>query len=141
MPRVPGEPYPHGAAEVVLLAVNEVDEADGGGVVRDFVDLVAVLSPGGVHRKVLYSAHPEHQVEEIDAAVGRLMEASLLAFSLDGDVVIMHRLVQRVLRDRRQREGRLTSVMARAAATLRSLLPEDAVTLKEFPSDDEWNQR
>ena len=43
---------------------------------------------------------------------------SLLTFSLDGQAVIAHRLVLRVVRDRLARQGRLAAVCRDAAAVL-----------------------
>ena len=54
----------------------------------------------------------------VDGALGRLAERSLLAFSLDGQAVIAHRLVLRVVRDGLARRERLAAVCRAAAAVL-----------------------
>ena len=54
----------------------------------------------------------------VDAALGRLAEWSLLAFSLDGQAVAAHRLVLRVVRERLARQGRLAAVCLAAARLL-----------------------
>ena len=48
----------------------------------------------------------------------RLAEGSLLAFSLDGQAVVAHRLVLRVVRDTLVQQGRLAAVCRAAAAVL-----------------------
>jgi hypothetical protein len=45
-----------------------------------------------------------------DEALGRLAEWSLLAFSLDGQAVLAHRLVLRVVRERLKYQGRLVLI-------------------------------
>ena len=50
--------------------------------------------------------------------LGRLAEGSLLAFTLDGEVVTAHRLVLRVAREHLAREGRLAGVCLAAAGVL-----------------------
>lgn len=52
-----------------------------------------------------------------DRALGRLAEASLVTFSLDGTTVSAHRLVTRVTRDHLTTTGRLAAI-CQAAATL-----------------------
>ena len=54
----------------------------------------------------------------VDAALAQLAEASLLAFSLDGQAVIAHRLVLRVVRDGLARQERLAAVCRDAASVL-----------------------
>ena len=54
----------------------------------------------------------------VDEALGRLAEWSLLAFSLDGQAVIAHRLVLRVVRDTLAQQGRLAAVCRAAASVL-----------------------
>jgi tetratricopeptide (TPR) repeat protein len=54
----------------------------------------------------------------VDEALGRLAEQSLLSFSLDGQVVIAHRLVLRVVRDQLAKQLRLAAVYRTAAAAL-----------------------
>ena len=125
MPRVPGEPYPRGAAEAAVLAVSDASTAESTGSARELVGLIAVLSPGGVHRKLLYAAFSSNRsTENVDNALGALLDSSVLTADLDGGILIMHRLVQRILRDREQRDGSLSSAIVRAASVLKLLLPD-----------------
>lgn len=123
MRRVPGEPYPIGAAEALLLAIRQVETGEDASTVRRVVELISLLSPTGVHRDDLRVALPDREAAEIDNVVGRLSEASVVTLSLDGCTVLMHRLVQRIVRDRLLEDGLLGSRIVEAATVLRALLP------------------
>jgi tetratricopeptide (TPR) repeat protein len=144
LPPVRGDPYPRGAAEAILLSIDAAMAADPTGLCGDILDLVSLLSPTGVSRELLYlsqsgAAHrpagerwrtrwrrrqrrslPAALPPMVDDALGRLANASLLAFSADGASVTAHRLVMRVTRDRCARDGTLTAVGARACDLLAS---------------------
>lgn len=74
----------------------------------------------------------------VDGALRRLAERSLLTFSLDGQAVIVHRLVPRVVRDGLARRGRLAAV-CQAAATVLGARAEalggslDRVAVRDIP--------
>jgi len=112
--RGPGQPYPHGVAEAVLLSLEAVRAGACGGV----MELLSVLSAAGVRRDLLHASGQAGVLAGgdplsgavVDAALGRLAEGSLLAFSLDGQAVIAHRLVLRVVRDTLVQRGRLAAV-------------------------------
>ena len=57
----------------------------------------------------------------MDAAIGRLADGSLLGFSVDGSLVSAHRLIMRVVRERRIADGKLAAVAAAAVTVLASL--------------------
>jgi tetratricopeptide (TPR) repeat protein len=135
------DPYPSGLAAAILLSLNAVTSADRTGLCRDLLDLIAVLSPAGVTRNLLYTVGPAgalsragtlprhgktkkerkaFQAEAIDTALGRLASASLLAFSADGSTVTAHRLVMRVVREHHADDTR-TAITARACALLLSV--------------------
>jgi hypothetical protein len=54
LPAVPGDPYPHGVAQAILLSATGI--TDKPGQCRALLDLVAVLSPTGVPRQYLHQA-------------------------------------------------------------------------------------
>ena len=54
----------------------------------------------------------------VDHALERLREQSLLGFSLDGQVVSVHGLVARVVREEAAQRGRLAAAFRAAAAAL-----------------------
>lgn len=87
-----GDPYPLGAAEAILLAV-EAFLTPQAAAERAVLDLLSVLSPGGVSRGLLGTD---------DALLNTLFEASLVEFAggAGDEMVVMHRLTQRVLRER-----------------------------------------
>ena len=126
--------YPHGVAGAVLLSLQAVWAADRAGVSTRTLEIMAVLSAAGVRREVLHIAGQAgvlasggHRVSavQVDRALEWLNHRSLLSFSLDGQTVIMHRLVARVVRDWLARRERLTTV-GRVAA---SVLEARAITL------------
>ena len=92
-----GDPYPLGAATAVLIALEPF---------RDGVAaLLSVLSPDGVWRELLNAAAEDE--------LAQLYEASLVEFA-GTNLVIMHRLVQRVIRDRLKAAGTYGDVLASA---------------------------
>ncbi|MDX8054720.1 hypothetical protein SK571_35580 [Lentzea sp. BCCO 10_0798] len=78
-----GDPYPVGAATAILLALEPFQDSE-------LVRVLSVLSPDGVSRQVLGDSADDELVQ--------LHEASLVEFAGDSSV-LMHRLVQRVIRD------------------------------------------
>ena len=125
--RMPGQPYPHGVAEAVLLSLEAVRAGDRAGVCGGALDVLSVLSAAGVRRDLLHAAGQAGALagqgtmlasERVDEALGRLAEWSLLAFSLDGQAVAAHRLVLRVVRDTLSQQGRLATVCLATASVL-----------------------
>ncbi len=125
--RVEDQPYPHGVVAAVLLSLQTVRAADQPGVCTRLMEIMAVLSAAGVHRDILHAAGQAgalasggHQVAAavVDRALAQLAERSLLTFSLDGQTIIVHRLVTQVVRDGVVRRERLTAVCRGAASAL-----------------------
>ena len=125
--RVEEQVYPHGVAETVLLSLQTVQAADQPGVCTRLMEITAVLSAAGVRRDMLHAAGQagvlaggSHQVAAavVDRALAQLAERSLLTFSLDGQTIIVHRLVTWVIRDRAVRQERWTAVCRDAASAL-----------------------
>jgi tetratricopeptide (TPR) repeat protein len=109
-----GGDYPQGLAEAVLLSVSAVTAADQTGQCTDLLAMISMLSPVGVPRNLL-PAGRSPQAAGVDAALGKLAAASLLTFS-GGDSLTLttHRLVARVMRERRARDGSLLAIGDRA---------------------------
>jgi RNA polymerase sigma factor (sigma-70 family) len=91
------------------------------------MEIMAGLSPAGVHRELLYSAGQAGVLASggrlvaaalIDRVLEWLSGRSLLTFSLDGQTVVMNRLVARVIRNGLARRGRLTAAYEAAAFVL-----------------------
>jgi tetratricopeptide (TPR) repeat protein len=122
-----GQPYPRIVAEVVLLSLEAARAGDPAGVGGRVLEVMAVLSAAGVRRDLLHAAGQagllaggrRMAAAQVDQAVDRLVGWSLVSVSLDGQMVIAHHLVTRVVRDGLARLQRLT-VMCRAAAALES---------------------
>jgi tetratricopeptide (TPR) repeat protein len=127
--RATGEPYPHSLTEAITLALDAVEEDDPTGLCRGLINVVALLSTGGVARALLYAAGPQGLLQQpgtetpaardnIDEALGRLASASLLTFSTDDATVAAHRLTMRVATERQAQQGTLAESGAGAAALL-----------------------
>ena len=134
-----GEPYLHGVAEAVLLSMDAVSAADQTGLCRRVLDLVSLLSPAGVPRQLLYAAGEAGTLtppgggdstsgpRPVDEAIALLTEGSLLAFGGGDSLVIAHRLVMRVVRERCAYEESLADLGLRVC----SLLDEVTGSLSE----------
>jgi tetratricopeptide (TPR) repeat protein len=118
---------PPGVAEAVLLAMEATSVADRLGVSIAVMELVAMLSPAVVRRDLLHSAGQAGTLlgggrrvaaPMVDQALERLNERSLLGFSLDGQVVSVHRLAARVIRAGLARQGRLGPACRVAASAV-----------------------
>ena len=103
-----GQPYPHGVARAVLLSLAAIRAADKTGMCSRVMAIIAVLSAAGVRRELLHVAGRAgvlagggRRVEAalVDQVLEWLSDRSLLTFSLDGQTVMMHRLVAQVIRD------------------------------------------
>jgi tetratricopeptide (TPR) repeat protein len=93
------------------------------------MEILAVLSAAGVRRELFHAAGEAgtlagggHRVaaDLVDRALDQLADWSLVAFSLDGQAVIAHRLVTQVVRDELVRQGRLTAPCRTAASLLQA---------------------
>ena len=122
-----GQPYPHGVARAVLLSLAAIRAADKTGMCTRVIEIMAVLSAAGVRRELLHVAGRAgvlasggHRVEAalVDRVLEWLSDRSLLTFSLDGQTVMMHRLVAQVVRDGLVRRRRLEAVCWVAASVL-----------------------
>ena len=111
-----GQPYPHGVARAVLLSLQAIRAADQTGMCTRVMEIMAVLSAAGVRRELLHVAGQAGVLASggrrvaaalVDRVLEWLSDRSLLTFSLDGQTVIMHRLVAQVVRDGLARRGRL----------------------------------
>ena len=127
--RTPGDPYRHGVAEAIMLALDAAADGDPTGLCAGLVNVVALLSAAGVSRELLYAAGQQGLLQPsaagpaagpagIDEALGRLASASLLTFSVDDATVAAHRLTMRVAVERQARDTRLAGLGAGLAGLL-----------------------
>jgi tetratricopeptide (TPR) repeat protein len=124
---VPGEeqPYPHGVLEAVLLSLDVLQSADQVGVWTGLTEIMAVLSPARINRDLLsaagraglLSSGRRLAADHVDQALEQMARWSLLTFSQDGQTILVHSLIARLVRDGLARRDRLTSV-CRAVASL-----------------------
>ena len=122
-----GEPYPPGVAEAVLLSLQAVLATDRTGICTRVMEIMTVLSPAGVRRELLYTAGQAGVLASsgrrvapslVDRVLAWIGDRSLLTFSLDGQTVIVPRLVARVIRTGLARRQMLTAVSEASAFVL-----------------------
>ena len=121
-----GQPYPSPTARTVLLSLQAVREGDRTGVCTEVLGIMAVLSAAGVPRELLHAAGQAGVLaggrrvaaSQLDQLLGWLSDRSLLTFSLDGQTIILHRLMARVIRNELATSGILTAMVEAAASTL-----------------------
>jgi tetratricopeptide (TPR) repeat protein len=138
------DPYPRGTAEAITLALDAARQTDPARLGRNLLDVIALLSPAGVPRPMLYAAargtvtrrrviprrrHRHVSEEAVDAALQHLTAWSLMTWSIDRTTIVAHRLVMRVAREDAARRKSLTPAAQRAIYALHSLLP---------PADQAW---
>jgi len=121
------QPYPDGVAEAVLLSLDAVQTLDPTGVCARVMAIMAVLSAAGARRDLLHAAGRTGALVDgrgrvapgvVDKALEQLVDRSLLTLNLDGQVVIPHRLIMRVVREALTRRGRLTAAYRAAGSVL-----------------------
>ena len=142
-----GQPYAHGVARAVLLSLAAIRAADKTGMCARVMAIMAVLSAAGVRRELLHVAGRAgvladggRRVEApvVDQVLEWLSDRSLLTFSLDGQTVMMHRVVAQVVRDGLARGRRLGAVCWVAASILEAHAiavagPQDRAAVRRIP--------
>ena len=142
-----GQRYPQGVAQAVLLSLAAIRAADKMGTCSRVMAILAVLSAAGVRRELLHVAGRAGVLagggrrltaDLVDQALEWLADRSLLTFSLDGQTVMMHRLVAQVIRDGQARRGRLGAVCWVAASVLEAhaiavARPQDGPAVRRIP--------
>jgi tetratricopeptide (TPR) repeat protein len=115
--------YPPEAAQAVLLTLDAARAADQAGVCSGAMEFIAVLSAAGVRRDLLHAAGRKGvlggrrvDAARVDAALEQAVGWSLLAFSLDGQVMLVNRLVAQVIRG--GLAGRRLAAVCRSAASV-----------------------
>ncbi|MFG1965398.1 tetratricopeptide repeat protein [Nonomuraea sp. NPDC049028] len=114
LPAVNGEGYPDSVVDTILVSVARIEQVDPDAQV--LLEVIALLSPSGVPRN-LFSAALGVAGNRLDDTFAVLSDASLITFSQDNETVLMHRLVQRVLRERAQ--PRMPQVLRHTIGLLR----------------------
>ena len=111
----------------MLLSLQAIRAADRTGMCTRVMEIMAVLSPAGVGRELLYAAgqagvltsgRRRVAADLVDQVLEWLSDRSLLTFSLDGQTVILHRLVARVIRSGLARRQMLTAACETVAFVL-----------------------
>ncbi|WP_182885769.1 tetratricopeptide repeat-containing protein [Microbispora sp. H10885] len=119
LPAHDGDAYPAGTAQAIMLSITQAEASLPSA--PHLLAMLSVLSPAGIPLTVLSAGskagiHPVHLRETLAA----LADNCLISFSEDGATVLMHRLVQRVLRERATHHGHLSAALARAVGLLQA---------------------
>jgi RNA polymerase sigma factor (sigma-70 family) len=121
------QPYLQGVARAVQLSLATIRAADKTGMCARVMAIMTVLSSAGVSRRLLHVAGRAGvlagsgrrvSADLVDQVLESLRDLSLLTFSLDGETVMMHRLVAQVVRHGLIRRRRLGAVCWVAASVL-----------------------
>ncbi|MEU1550809.1 FxSxx-COOH system tetratricopeptide repeat protein [Nocardia sp. NPDC005745] len=117
--------------KAVLLSIrtteNPTEDPELDTAVTDLLGVVAMLSPAGVARDLL----PDDLGRQ-DEAIARCVRGSLLTWSTDNTMVVMHRLVARVLRERADTDHARTQLADNAL---------DAIEPHLFDRAQAWQRR
>lgn len=139
LPRHPGDPYPKGTAEAIVLSVQAAENTDESGLTARLLALIAMLSPHGAQRSLIrqifqgpVSDPTDPVAAKLDETLARLVGLSLLGWGESGTSVLIHRLVARVIRDRLHLDGSLPLVLM---ATVQALTP------LRIAEDQAWARR
>ena len=134
-----------GIAQAVLLSLEAAMAADQIGTCTRLIEILAVLSAAGVRRDLLHAAGQAGALAAgaqpvaaamVDEALTRLAERSLLTVSLDGQTIIMHRIVMVVVRAEMAQRQRLTTVCRLAASVLDArarAVSQDRLAVRDIP--------
>ena len=105
------------------MSLDAARAADPAGVCSGAMELISVLSAAGVRRDLLHAAGQmgalggrRVEASRVDAALEQAAGWALLTFSLDGQVMLVNRLVAQVIRD--ELAGRRLAAVCRGAASV-----------------------
>ncbi|MFC8529225.1 SAV_2336 N-terminal domain-related protein, partial [Nocardia sp. NPDC057227] len=119
LPRQRGTGYDRTVDQALGLAIDTVTAVGDtalGGRVRWLTGVIAMLSADGVETALIEAGTVSDSVT--GTAIDRCVEGSLLSWSTDGRVLVMHRLTARVIRERAHTTATLEALAAAAVAVL-----------------------
>ena len=134
-----------GIAQAVLLSLEAARAADQTGMCMRLIEILAVLSAAGVRRDLLHAAGQASALATgeqgvvaalVDESLARLAERSLVTVSLDGQTIIMHRIVMLVARADMARRQRVTAACRFAASVLDArarAVAHDRLAVRDVP--------
>ena len=124
--------YSRSVTQALLLSAETAEADDPTGLVGRLLGIMSVLSPDGVTRHLLHSLAANGDAEPVEEALKRCTRISVLSWSISDELVIMHRLVARALRERAGADSRFESVVADALDLLEAQL---------FDETEAWQRR
>ncbi|HEX8645324.1 MAG TPA: tetratricopeptide repeat protein [Thermoleophilaceae bacterium] len=127
-----GDEYPYATDRAILLSVEAAQEGDPEGATMDILRSVALLASDGVSRRVLGEVAAVPERPRLDKTLARLVQTSLLVWAKDREIVVMHRMVARAVRDQLEKSGGLAAGVDTARRRLLPLMPDEKQA---------WNRR
>jgi tetratricopeptide (TPR) repeat protein len=143
LPRTPGDPYPRGLAETVLLSLDDLARTDTGPAAGRLLDRLAVLAPTGADPALLHhlatDQTPPHrdrppelggrdldepELAEVDELAAVLTGRSFTVPADDNDHLVVHRLIQRVVREHAHHAGTLDTTITSTVAAVQATADE-----------------
>jgi hypothetical protein len=97
--RVKGEPYPHGAAEAITLALAAVTANDPAGLCGSLMDMVALLSPAGVRRDLVGAAVAQ-MLRDVAGSLRQPWQDPIAARDIVGQIAALYRHLNPYLGER-----------------------------------------
>ena len=128
--RQPGQHYPHGTAEAILLSLHDVG-VDTDSELARLAGVLALLSPDGVPRKLLTTL-TGGDTTVLDDRIQGLAGGSVITHTAGRSAVRMHRLVARVIRDQHRDEGSYPDLITTTVSMLATAV---------FPETVAWQRR
>jgi tetratricopeptide (TPR) repeat protein len=118
-----GEPYPRGTAEAILLSLDPAEHDDPTGHTSAMLGLLAVLSADGVPAALLHTY--DKAGPDVGGVLERVTAASLATWAgaAGSGLIVMHRLVARIIRERAQ-TGDLLAVLGDAVRVVAAAIPD-----------------
>ncbi|USQ89050.1 FxSxx-COOH system tetratricopeptide repeat protein [Streptomyces phaeoluteigriseus] len=115
-----GDSYRLSTAQSILLSVQQTEINEPAEAIRYVLHALSFLSPTGIQKALLRQLLDNLSPVDLDQALGNLAEASLITYSVDRSSVMMHRLVQRVLRDKEEESRTIDETVARLVLRLKA---------------------
>jgi hypothetical protein len=126
----PGQHYPHGTAEAILLSLHDTGFDTDPELAR-LAGVLALLSPDGVPRALL-TALTHGDTTVLDNRIQCLTGGSIITHTTDRSALRMHRLVARIMRERHRAEGTYPALISTTVTMLVAAL---------FPEAQAWQRR
>lgn len=134
--RLPGDDYPAAVAAALQLSIDNI-ATDGSHLTALLIPLLAAIAGDTRVDFALRLAHValgngQHSVDEVEKAIGELIDVSIISSSLTGDTIRMHSLMARIVREECILSGEWDAILRVIEAMIAEAL---------FPISESWRRR